>query len=149
MSCGPKTPEIDALRAQVKETNGQIENAAAFMPWNNVRLKTADTVLKQWRYTQDGLLREFAGMLLATQKRSCGTLGFTLCDEWRYCQYDMDGAFVDKESRYPDEHVIPPQVVAPYDKCWDARVHRMTELRPNGAVVDVNAKVSWGAMMER
>ena len=30
---------------------------------------------------QDGLLREFAGMLLATQKRSCGTLGFTLCDD--------------------------------------------------------------------
>ena len=49
------------------------------------------------------------------QKRTCGTLGFTLQDEWRYVSYDMDNAFIDSSAqhpRFPDETPVLPQVVS-------------------------------------
>lgn len=55
----------------------------ALYPWNKCPLRTADSVAKAWGEKQVELMRDFSQVLLQMQKRTSGTLGFTLQDEAR------------------------------------------------------------------
>ena len=118
--CGPQDSAIEPLREQKRALEQEMADINALSPWNAIKLKTAEDVAVRWMEEQKSLLHEFKELLLAIQKRTCGTLGFTLQDEWRYLQYDMDKAYVDAGERFPDECPVLPQVVSPHDHAWDA-----------------------------
>ena len=55
------------------------------------------------------------------QKRTSGTLGFTLRDEWRFLSYKKEPFLKPEHEEQGFVNLTPlaPQVVNPYDKAWD------------------------------
>eukprot|EP00966_Prymnesium_polylepis_P072508 1683775-Prymnesium_polylepis.1 len=117
--CGPKMDEVNAAAAVVARLEQGCVDAEALYPWNKCSLRSATEVAKAWGDKQVELLKEFSQVLLQMQKRTSGTLGFTLHDEWRYLNYRKDAPFVDVARTIVDAQPIPPHVSNPHDREWD------------------------------